>query len=84
MSGLLPEFNLMKWLSLALMACLWIPSSKGQAQSVYLLPPQDPGRSARKAYDAALEAYRFHAPTWRWNGSTGPLRRPQALWMRGF
>ena len=24
--------------------------------------PQDPGRAARKAYDAALEAYRFHAP----------------------
>ena len=62
MSGLLPEFNLMKWLSLALMACMWIVSSKGQAQSVYLLPPQDPGRSARKAYDAALEAYRFHEP----------------------
>lgn len=62
MSGLLPEFNLMKWLSLALLACMWIPSPKGQAQSVYLLPPQDPGRSARKAYDAALEAYRFQAP----------------------
>ena len=60
MSVLLPEFNLMKWLSLALLACMWIPSPVGQAQSVYLLPPQDPGRSARKAYAAALEAYRFH------------------------
>ena len=62
MSGLLPEFNLMKWLRLALVVCMWFPFPEGQAQSVYLLPPQDPGRSARKAFDAALEAYRFHAP----------------------
>ena len=61
-SGLLPEFNLMKWLSVALLVCLWIPSGQGKSQSVYLLPPQDPGRAARKAYDAALEAYRLHAP----------------------
>ena len=60
MWGLLFEFHLMKWLSLSLLACMWIVSPEGQAQSVYLLPPQDPGRSARKAYDAALDAYRFH------------------------
>ena len=61
MSGLLSEFNLMKRLSVAMLVCLWISTVVGHAQSVYLLPPQDPGRAARKAYDAALEAYRFHA-----------------------
>ena len=62
MSVLLSEFNLMKWLSVALTVCLWIPSSQGQSQSGHMPLPQDPGRAARKAYDAALEAYRFHAP----------------------
>jgi outer membrane protein OmpA-like peptidoglycan-associated protein len=62
MSGLLPEFNLMKWLSVAMMVCFWIPPSQGQSQSAHMPLPQDPGRAARKAYDAALEAYRFHAP----------------------
>lgn len=61
MSGLLSEFNLMKWLSVALLLCFWILSGVGWSQSVYLLPPQDPGRTARKAYAAALEAYRFQA-----------------------
>ena len=62
MSMLLSEFNLMKWLSVALTVCLWISSSQGQSQSGHMPLPQDPGRAARKAYDAALEAYRFHAP----------------------